>query len=110
MYLIQSGKLDVALEYSGAYCSSNPEDPDAWFIRAGIHSARGEIREVISCCQRVLNLQPENSGAHYNLGVVALNQENAGKALGHFSKALEINPEHMLAAHAKGQVEQALNE
>ncbi|MFL6555951.1 MAG: tetratricopeptide repeat protein, partial [Bacillus sp. (in: firmicutes)] len=43
--------------------------------------------------------------AFYNLGVTYAFQENSAKALEMFSKALDIQPDHLLAGHAKKLLE-----
>lgn len=54
-------------------------------------------------------MNDKHSDAYYNLGVIALYEEDLSGALDHFEKALEIQPEHVLAANAKKQITDAIN-
>jgi len=61
--------------------------------------------------QEVLNRNPFHADALYNLGVAyAGHLEDAEKALECFTKALEAQSDHVLAANGKKIMEQILNE
>ena len=49
-----------------------------------------------------------HSDAYYNLGVSYAFKENAQKAIEMFNKALDIQPDHLLAGHAKKLIENNL--
>lgn len=60
--------------------------------------------------ESVLELDQFHSDAHYNLAVAYLFEEKAEEALVHLAKAIEIQPDHLLAADAKATVEALIEE
>ena len=67
--------------------------------------------ELMQELQEVLNRNPKHADALYNLGVAhAVHFGDAEKALECFTKALEEQSDHMLAANGKKTMEQILNE
>ncbi|MHB9155690.1 MAG: tetratricopeptide repeat protein, partial [Endomicrobiales bacterium] len=53
--------------------------------------------EAIEELAKVLEINPGNSGAYYNLGLIYENRNRADKAKEMFEKALDIVPGHKLA-------------
>src|SRR5580704_882041 len=51
-------------------------------------AATGRLDEAVSEFQQALKLQPDMSGAHYNLANVLLEEGNAAAAIEHFERAL----------------------
>ncbi|SFF52883.1 Tetratricopeptide repeat-containing protein [Halobacillus alkaliphilus] len=110
MTFVHQEYTKLALPYLLRAAELAPEDVDIQFQYGLCLAQNGQIEGAEQAMKRVLQLEEEHSDAYYNLGVVALHKEDAKSALFHFNRALEIQPEHMLASHAKAQVEQALNE
>ena len=66
--------------------------PDAEFAKAAEHHRRGDLPEAERVCGRVLELAPQHFGAHYLLGIIALQRgafEQAERSIG---LAIAINP------------------
>ncbi len=62
-------------------------------IKAGKeHFAAGRLEEAERCFAEIRKSNPDNKEACNNLGVIAFQQGEAGKALQLFSKALELDP------------------
>ena len=58
-----------------------------------------------------MSKNPEHADAYYNLGVAfAGYQDDVDAALTYFEKALDVQPDHMLAAHGKKLMEQMKEE
>ncbi|MCF3941851.1 tetratricopeptide repeat protein [Oceanobacillus alkalisoli] len=75
----------------------------------GLSLAQAElVDEAKTVFQEVIEMDETHSDAHYNLGVIAVFNEDAEQALKHFSQALKEQPDHYLAANGKKQVEQFL--
>ncbi|SET77948.1 Tetratricopeptide repeat-containing protein [Oceanobacillus limi] len=68
------------------------------------------ISDAKKVFEDVLSKDEKHSDAHYNLGVIAIYNEQAESALHHFNQALEIQPDHVLAANGKSQLEQLMEE
>ena len=65
------------------------------------------IDEAIIQLEKCIQLDPKHSDAFYNLGVAYGYKEDGDKALQMFEKALEIQPDHVLAGHGKDLIEQS---
>lgn len=68
------------------------------------------LPEAKKVFEDVLQINQQHSDAHYNLGVLALYDENSTCALKHFTSALNHQPDHILAANGKEKVEALLRE
>ncbi len=53
-----------------------------------------EYEKAITCFERMLEIDPENYRAHYNLGITYFNLGNIEKALDSYNKSLKINPDY----------------
>jgi len=88
----------------------DPEN-DEFLFQYGLSLAQSNhIPEAESAFKQVLGKNSAHTDAHYNLGVISLFHENPEQALKHFNKALEIQPEHLLAQNGKKKVEEFLEE
>lgn len=95
--LIQSGNWLQAKTLCAQLCGGNVNDPEAWFLMAGIHAQLGAIDEVIACCRRVVELQTDNIAAHYNLGVALQSQKRHEEAAVAYREVLVRDANHALA-------------
>lgn len=66
-----------------------------------------EAREMFD---NVLQRNNQHSDAHYNLGVIALYNQDTDKSMYHFDEALKYQPDHLLAANGKKQLQSFLDE
>lgn len=78
-------------------CKTSPDDPEAWFVFAGINAQLGLLDEVVVCCENVIALQPGNVAALYNLGVAMQGQGRHAPALAVYETLLDYEPRHALA-------------
>ena len=88
---------------------------DAEFAKAAEHHRRGDLPEAERVCRRVLELAPQHFGAHYLLGVIALQRGAFEDAERSIRLALAINPNvppahrhHGVALVQLGRFEDAL--
>ncbi|MEH6941939.1 tetratricopeptide repeat protein, partial [Bacillus sp. JJ722] len=111
MTLQQLDQPKLAMPYIQRSVELNPEDNDARFQYA-LCLANAELyEELIKVLEEVLERDPKHADALYNLGVAyAGHLEDAEKALECFTKALEAQSDHMLAANGKKIMEQVLAE
>ena len=88
-------------------------DPDevSYLFQYGLSLAQsnviGDAKDVF---EKVVAMDEEHSDAYYNLGVIAIYQDDPQQAISHFNQALQLHPEHYLAANGKEQVEKFLEE
>lgn len=88
----------------------NPDDSESLFQYGLALAETSYINEAKQAFECTLKREAEHADAHYNLGVIALYNEKAKKAIDHFEQALSIQPDHLLAANGKKQVLKALGE
>ena len=105
--LLQGNRLNEARELGTALCESDRNDPEAWFLLAGIHAQLGAMDQVIRCCEQVITLEPGNVAARYNHGVALQMRGRHEEAAGSYRKLLEIQPD---AALARANLSLALRE
>lgn len=97
MSLIQSGRWAEAKAVCAGLCNAFANDPETWFLLAGINAQLGAMDEVVRCCQKVVVLQPANTGAHYNLGVALQSQQRYEEAVQAYHQVLSLEPGHALS-------------
>jgi tetratricopeptide (TPR) repeat protein len=97
----------LAMPYLQRTVELSPEDVDARFQYA-LCLANAELYdELINQLNLVVEQDPGHADAYYNLGVAfAGYREDAKAAMVYFDKALEAQPDHMLAAHGKKLLEE----
>jgi tetratricopeptide (TPR) repeat protein len=54
-------------------------------------------------------MAPEHADAYYNLGVAYGYKEEGKKAIAMFEKALQIQPDHLLAGYGKELIEKGMD-
>jgi tetratricopeptide (TPR) repeat protein len=69
----------------------------------------GDVDEAISFCKRALQLRPNSSPPHYQLGCCYNRKGRHAEALLCFEKSLAINPSAAIAHHQRGVALRALN-
>jgi len=73
-------------------CKGNSKDAQAWFLLGAVHGEGGRFREVITCCRRVLALDPKNVAACTNLGNANASLGRHEEAAAAYEKALRLAP------------------
>lgn len=106
--LIQANRFEEARTLDNEILRANPNDDDALIYRSQMQISNGLVAEAVLVLQRVLTNSPQNSQAHYVLGVALEKQGNLGYAESEWREALRINPdmvdaESSLAAAAMRQ-------
>ncbi len=91
--LLQGNRLNEARELGTALCENNRDDPEAWFLLAGVYAQLGVMDEVIRCCGRVIALEPGNVAARYNLGVALQMRGRYQEAVETYGKLIEVQPD-----------------
>lgn len=68
------------------------------------------LEEAKEMFEKVLERNKRHSDAHYNLGVIALYNQEMENSMYHFDEALAYQPDHLLAANGKKQLQSFLDE
>ena len=72
---------------------SIPHYPLAWMQRGDAFSELGDYREAITSYQQAVQLQPDNTAAHADIGIAHDLLGNTAAAQDHFAIAVEDNPQ-----------------
>lgn len=105
MTLVQMGSNKLALPYLQRSTELLGNDAEANFQYGLCLAREGFIDEAITALELAISLDPQHADALYNLGVAYGYKEDGEKALEMFNRALEIQPDHLLAGHGKKLIE-----
>lgn len=94
MTLVQSGRLTEAVPLCERFCREQPDQPEAWFLLAGVQAQLGRLDQVAECCGRVVALAPGHFGAWFNLGVALQGLGRAEAAADAYARAIGLNPSY----------------
>ena len=105
MTLVNMGSNKLALPYLQRSTELLENDAEAHFQYGLCLAREGFIDEAINALDLAISMDPQHADALYNLGVAYGYKENGEKALEMFNRALEIQPDHLLAGHGKKLIE-----
>ena len=81
-------------------CGSAEERKAAYLEKARLSMEAGDLEKTRIELKNVLQIDPKDAQAHFQLGNIFEQQENYRKAFGSYAKAEELDPDN-LEAHAK---------
>ena len=90
------GELDKAEEYYSKAVKSNGVHPDPFLGLATIAVQRGDLDSAMSLYGKAHEIEPSDKSLS-GIGLILMEIGEQGEAYGHFVKALEQNPENMVA-------------
>lgn len=88
---LKQGRTQDAMAYLQDLLKKNPDDVKARQVLANVYFSSNEIEKAKKTYLEVLKREP-NAETYNNLGVVYLKEENAGKAVESFQKAVNLDP------------------
>ena len=89
--LVKSGKGEEAIDRARALVAAAPDDPDRYFT-LGLAQSEQDVSEAIKSFRRVLDLEPRQTVARYNLALVLRRADRLQEALEELRRALAIDP------------------
>jgi tetratricopeptide (TPR) repeat protein len=108
--LVNDEQFAPALEALNDLIRRAPRFAEAYNQRAILFWRRGEYREAIADCKKVLHLNPYHFGALTGMGQCYLQLQRPAKALAAFREAYRINPNLDDVADSIEALEQLLND
>jgi len=90
--LIQVKRYDVARRLVNEILKADAGDDDALLYRSQMQISEGDIADAAQTLQSVVKEAPNNSEAHYALGVALDKQGFTDRAEGEWRQALSLNP------------------
>ncbi len=94
-----------ATESMGKAMGIKAIDPVAMFNYAVYAQNAGDTDTAQSAYEKTLQIDPARAIAYYQLGLIAVNQEDDEKAIAHFEQFLSLAPDDPQAEAARGVVE-----
>ena len=91
--LLAAGRLAEARELCRRHCGAHADDVEAWATLGLIHARLGEQREAARCFRHVLEREPGNPGAHYNLAKLLAMAGREEEAIDHYRRAIAAHPD-----------------
>ncbi len=89
---MEASDLDEAVVTFSEIIRRKPAFAEGWNKRATIHFLMGNLDASLKDCQEVLKRNRLHYGALSGMGQIYLQQGDLERALGHFQRALKINP------------------
>ena len=90
----QSGRYGDAEKLSLSITKEFPEHQFAWKILAAVLKQTGRINESLNIIQKSIQLNPQDSTNHNNLGVILQELNRVDEAQACFGKAIKLQPEY----------------
>lgn len=96
MSYVNLNQFKMALPFFETSYQTNPRDKET-LMQYGLACCHLELYPQGKLLFEALNKIERSSDAHYNLGLIALMQDDEILARNHFNNAVEIQPDHYLA-------------
>ncbi|MCY7421140.1 MAG: tetratricopeptide repeat protein [Chitinophagaceae bacterium] len=94
------GNMSQAMAYYDSIIAKYHSPYLPWFNKGITYYDAKQISEAKKCLQQALIINPYYTPAHYQLGILALNEGNLVAALLSFTTSLVIDPTHKYAANS----------
>ena len=98
----QTGRYVDAEKLSVSITQEFPEHQFAWKVLAAVLNKTGRISESLIACKKSVQLEPQNSEAHYNLGVMLQKLERLDEAEISYRQAITLKPDYAEAHNNLG--------
>lgn len=91
---LQQGNIAKAGKLSRQTCRAQPNNPAAWAALASVQIAAGDFAAVAKSYRRVLDLQPDNCTALYNLAIACSRLNRPREAMTRLQKVIDLDPHY----------------
>jgi len=75
-------------------CDADPGNPQGWNSLGYDLFHAGDIEGALEAFLHAVKLEPTRASAHYNLARIAARMGDKSKAIEHFAKAVELQPDY----------------
>jgi len=105
--LMKQGNISRAVKLCRRICRIKPGNPAAWEALSSVQIAAGDFAAAAKSFQRVVDLQPDNCTAYYNLAIACSRLERSRETMEHLQKVIELDPHYtpaivLLAEYYRG--------
>lgn len=96
-------KNPIAINYYKNALRIKPNSPEVWYAVGKFYQDVENWDKAIETYNALLELDPKNKNANYNLGgIFMVGKKDYKKAVGYFTKALTIDPAYVDAYYGRG--------
>lgn len=88
--MVLSGKEDDAVTLSDEILKIDPQSAVAWMLKSVAMQKKGQIQQALAAAQKAVQLAPDDSDVHFNLGMLWLNTGRFDKAAAEYKEALRL--------------------
>jgi tetratricopeptide (TPR) repeat protein len=88
------GEYMEAARIDRMLCDAQPGNPQAWHSLGYDLFHAGDLDGAGEAFARALKLEPTRASAHFNLARIAARLGNKSKAIEHFARAVELQPDY----------------
>jgi tetratricopeptide (TPR) repeat protein len=106
----QAGDLGRAEQVYREVLTSEPGQPDAWYLLGAVQHVQGRLDEAVAAYHRAVATRPNHALTHHNLGVAYDTLGRTAEALASFQEAVRLNPEAADSYHSLGLIHQRLGQ
>ena len=85
---------EASLEYLDNSLKLIPTDVKSLSIKAFSLIKLKKYNEAISCCEKIIDLEPKNGNAYYNLAKIKAQQNEDSNSLHYLRQAIQINTKY----------------
>jgi tetratricopeptide (TPR) repeat protein len=89
---MEAGRYDQAIATFSEVIRRKPDFAEGWNRRATVHYLAGNLAASLADCDEVMRRNPEHFGALSGYGLIYFQQEQYGKAITWWRRALRVNP------------------
>ncbi len=104
--LNDSGYYERAIVKYKEYLKTHTNEPDVLVDLGVCYFSLQDYPNAEKYMKEALTLAPQHQIAHFNLGIVTVNQNKNSEAISYWNKAIEINPASEIATKAKDLINQ----
>ena len=87
-------KHEESLEYLNQAIKSNPLDSQTLSFKTYSLMKLGKYDDAFECCKKLIDLEPRNGNAYYNLAKIQALQNKSADALRYLRQAIQINSKY----------------
>jgi tetratricopeptide (TPR) repeat protein len=101
LYQVKNDPL--AVQYYNSALNLNPRSTEAIYGRAMYHQENQEYNKAITDYTQILQLEPNNANAHFNLGYIhQVDLKIYDQAIKHYTDAIAADPQYAEAYYNRG--------
>lgn len=76
-------------------CESDPRNPQGWNSLGFDLMNAGDLEGALAAYGHAVELEPTRASAHYNIARIAARMGDKSKAIEHFTRAVELQPDYI---------------